>query len=65
MNIYREPGEYQNLGAKPIYWTNDRADHYQALIEFARDCCHPEGYGHALPPEVIRRAALLVKLAGK
>lgn len=25
-------------------------------LEFARDCCDPEAYGHALPAEVVKRA---------
>lgn len=44
------------------FFTEDRVQHYQALLEFAQDVCHPEQYGHLMPPEVIRRAARLLRL---
>lgn len=45
--------------------TPERVAHYMALWEFAVDVASPEGYGHAMPPEVIRRAAQLAKLFPK
>lgn len=43
--------------------TPARVEQYLLLVQFALDCCSPEGFGHALPPEVVRRAARILKQA--
>lgn len=43
--------------------TPARVEQYLLLVQFALDCASPEGYGHALPPEVVRRAARILKLS--
>jgi hypothetical protein len=39
--------------------TDEAAD---MALELARDLCDPEGYGHAVPPEVIKRAARILAM---
>lgn len=45
--------------------TPERIAQWLAACEFLHDCVSPEGYGHELPPEVIRRAAQILKMAPK
>jgi hypothetical protein len=42
--------------------TEERIAQYLLMCEFLADCASPEGYGHALPPEVVRRAARIMKM---
>lgn len=44
--------------AKPL----TREEHYQLLHELAMDLISPDAYGHAIPPEVVRRASRIVNM---
>lgn len=48
--------------ATPVTLTPERIDHYCGLMEFVLDCLDPEMYGHAMPPDALRRASKLVGL---
>jgi hypothetical protein len=41
--------------------TDERAAQYFLLLELAADIISPEHYGHAVPPELVRRVARILK----
>jgi hypothetical protein len=43
--------------------TPQRVEQYLLLVQFALDCASVEGYAHALPEEVVRRAQRILKQA--
>jgi hypothetical protein len=54
--------EAWNLAAgKDLTMTDDRAAQYLLLLELASDIISPEHYGHAVPPELVRRVARILK----
>ena len=64
MNVYAEPGEFQNLGPREEYAMSPaRVEQYLLLVQFALDCASVECYAHDLPEEVVRRAARILKQA--
>lgn len=42
--------------------TEDRQEHYLALVEFCLDLVHPEQLGYAVTDEVRARASRLLKI---
>jgi hypothetical protein len=36
---------------------------YQLAVEFLLDCVDPEGYGHAMPPDAIKRANRILAMS--
>jgi hypothetical protein len=41
--------------------TEERTAQYFLLLELAADIISPEHYGHAVPPELVRRVARILK----
>jgi hypothetical protein len=56
---------WQLAAGKDLVMTPERAEQYVLAMEFLLDVVSPEGYGHAMPAEVIRRASRILKLIPK
>jgi hypothetical protein len=46
---------------KDLVMTEERNQQYLLLLELAADLISPEMYGHAIPPEVVRRVSRILK----
>jgi hypothetical protein len=46
---------------KDLVMTEERTAQYLLLLELASDIISPEHYGHAVPPELVRRVARILK----
>jgi hypothetical protein len=52
---------WQIAAGKDLVMTEERAAQYFLLLELASDIISPEHYGHAVPPELVRRVARILK----
>jgi hypothetical protein len=52
---------WQLAAGKDLVITEQREQQYLLAMEFVADCASPDGCGHALPQEVIQRAARILK----
>lgn len=48
---------------REIVMTPERVQQYLLLLDLAADVVSPEGYGHSLPAEVVKRTARILRHA--